>query len=298
MTAVETLTAAEALRHCRTITRTRARNFYYGLKLLPEPQRSALYAIYAWMRRADDLVDDCTEGAETARRRLDEFSRATDAALAGDPVSEEPLWIGLADTASRFDIHRDLLHAMIEGQLEDVEGRRYETFEQLRSYCHRVASSVGLICIEVWGYQDDSARQLAIDRGVAFQLTNILRDFKDDYDNGRVYLPLDSFREFDLEPDALRRWEDPQRGLAFLRHHVDVAERTYRRSEGLEELITPTCVPTLWTMTSIYRRLLRKIAAEPGQIITGRRLRLSAAHKGAIALQAVWRRQQVRTRVG
>ena len=286
MRAVAGSKAEPALRHCRAITRRRARNFYYGLTLAPEPQRSALFAVYAWMRRADDLVDGADGQPDAQRQGLEVFRAATDVALEGRADGDDPLWIALADVAARFDLDRAHFHAMLDGQLEDARGRRYETFEQLREYCYRVASAVGLICIEVWGYRDPAARDLAVDRGIAFQLTNILRDYKQDFDAGRVYLPRQAFEACRLEPRELRRWSPPDRCRRLIEDHLELAESFYRRSVPLDAMITASCRPTLWAMTRIYHGLLEKIKQSPPRIVLGKRLRLSALQKSAIAFRA------------
>jgi phytoene synthase len=276
----------EALRHCRDVTRHRARNFYYGLKLTPEPQRSALYSIYAWMRRADDLVDSAA--AETGGRRhaLEAFRVATDAALGGSSAGDDPLWVALSHTASRYDLPREAFHGVLEGQSEDLSGRRYETFGQLRVYCERVASTVGLICISIWGYHDPSARELAVERGIAFQLTNILRDYKQDYDAGRVYLPQEDFDRHRLTPAQLRTWGEPARCRSLVLEQVARARSFYDRSAPLEGMITPSCRPTLWAMTTIYHGLLQKLERLPERIVSDHRLRLSSMRKGIVALRA------------
>jgi phytoene synthase len=278
----------KALQTCEAITRRRARNFYHGLKLTPEPQRSALFAIYAWMRRADDLVDSASADAAGLRRRLDAFRAATDAALGDRETDDDYLWIALRATARRFDLRPGYFHAMLEGQIDDVAGRRYDTFDEVREYCYRVASTVGLICINVWGYRNPAAPELAVDRGIAFQLTNILRDYKQDYDTGRVYLPGEDFRRHGLDPEGLRYWRDPKRCQRMVMQQVARAAAYYRRSEPLDDMITPGCRPALWAMTRIYRGLLERIERSPHRIVGRRRLRLNGLHKGVIALRARW----------
>jgi phytoene synthase len=281
---------ADALAHCRDVTRHRARNFYYGLKLTPEPKRSALYSIYAWMRRADDLVDSVADDAGGRREAIDAFRAATDAALDGADAGDDWLWIALRDTASRYDLPRAAFHGVLDGQIEDLSGERYEKWSELRRYCERVASTVGLLCISVWGFRDPAARDLAVERGIAFQLTNILRDYKQDYDAGRVYLPDEDFHENRLTPDMLRRWGEPKRCREFVLDQVARAQSFYERSSPLEAMVTADCRPTLWAMTEIYRGLLNKLEAGPERIVADQRLRLSSWHKGMIALRARRRR--------
>ncbi len=295
MTAVDVDNAAEAMRYCRDLTRRRARNFYYGLKLLPEPQRSALYAIYAWMRIADDLADGSGIEPEAAKRRIEEFRRVTEEALIGPATDGDPVLVGLQQTAAAFPIKAEHFYAMLAGQLDDLNGRRYETFEDLRRYCVRVASSVGLICIEIWGFEGDDTQGYAVDRGIALQLTNILRDYCEDYDVGRVYLPAEDFRRHELTPDELRRWSDPRKCEGFLLEQIDRAESYYVGSKPLDERIDRACVPTLWAMTEIYHRILHKMRADPSQVVLGPRIRLSAAHKGAIAIRSRFKGHGPRT---
>jgi phytoene synthase len=280
---------ALAYAHCRAITRTRARNFYYGIRLSREPHRSAIYAVYAWMRLADDLVDsaDAAELA-TLEQRIIAFRDATDQALQGRPAADSPLWPALADTARRFNLPAEHFHEMLEGQLDDARRTTYDTYEQLLQYCQRVASTVGLICIEIWGYRDPAARDYAAERGVAFQLTNILRDMAEDDAIGRTYLPREDFARFDVTLDDLRTWNKPDACRSVLEATIERAEAAYEQSAPLDQLVHPRGRPTLWAMTSIYRGLLEKIKADPQRVMLGRRVRLSALHKGAIALRAKW----------
>jgi phytoene synthase len=281
---------ASVLRHCREVTRTRARNFYYGLKLLPEPQRSALYAVYAWMRMADDLVDDESVDAACKQQRLEAFRAKTEQAIAGKPSDDDPMWAGLAYVVQQFSLQRDHLNAMLEGQLADVHELHVDTFETLRAYCYNVASTVGLVCIEIWGYHDTRAPELAIERGVAFQLTNILRDFREDFDSGRVYLPADEFAQHGLDAHDLRHWAKPDACRALMQMHIARVESFYQKSAALDGMITSSCRPTLWAMTSIYRGILEKIKTDPQQIMSPQRVRLSALHKVVIAVKARWLR--------
>lgn len=284
----------DAVRHCRDITRRCARNFYYGLKLLPEPRRSAMFTIYAWMRSADDLVDASGGNREEATRAVHLFRAQTQAALDGRVVDENPLWLALASVAQAYKLPADQFHAAIDGQLDDLGQAEYETFDDLRAYCERVGSSVGLICLEIWGYRDATARSLAVDRGIAFQLTNILRDVAEDFDAGRVYLPRTDFARHGLTPRSLRAWSDAGACQRMIHEQIDRAAEFYARSAGLDSLITPDCRPALWAMTSIYRGLLQKMRRSPAQVVLGRRVRLNSFRKAAIAIRARWSRASVR----
>ena len=287
MSSADTAVVRHAFAWCRDVTRRRARNFYYGIKLTPEPRRRAMYALYAWTRRADDIVDDDTDDSGNRLDRVRAFLGDTDRALDGELPDDSPLWIALRDVASRYDLAREDFHAMIDGQLEDLADHvHYSTFDDLRLFCYRVASTVGLMCISIWGYDDPAARDLAIDRGIAFQLTNILRDYREDYDRQRVYLPLEDFHRHDLTPADVRTWSHPQRCSAFMGEQADRAAEFYRRSASLDAMITPSCRPSLWAMTSIYRELLTRIRRDPSRVVLGGRVRLNPWRKATIAIQA------------
>lgn len=275
-----------AIAECERVTRLRARNFWYGLRLTPGERRSAMFVVYAWMRAADDLADAEGMRAEERVRRIAEFRAATDAALAGRPVDGSAVWRGLAWVASRHPLEPREFHDMLDGQLSDVQPATYRSWDDLRAFCYRVASTVGLVSIRIWGFSDPDAPRLAVERGIAFQLTNILRDFREDHELGRTYLPLEDFRRFDLTPERLRLWEEPAQCAEFMRAQCDRAEQFYARSGPLDAMITPSCRPTLWAMTEIYRGLLGRIRADPAAVMRDRRVRLSPFRKAWIAWRA------------
>jgi len=276
-----------ALEHCRDITRARARNFYYGLKLLPEPKRSALYAIYAWMRHADDIIDDALT-TDDARSELNHFTILTKDALDQRIFTSDPIWMAFAETARAFELNPQPFLDMIEGQVADLEGRAIETTDDLFTYCRQVASTVGLVCIEIWGYDDPAAPGLAVDRGIAFQLTNILRDVQEDVQRDRCYLPAAQLREAGISPDDLVNWRPSDRCEAIVTGWINIARDHYERSAPLDGMIDAACRPTLWAMTTIYRELLDRIARDPRRVVEDRRVRLTALHKTSIALKAKW----------
>lgn len=292
----------DAYEQCRRITRANARNFYFGLRLTPEPKRSSLYAIYAWMRRADDLVDDSL-GDEAAladfRERTSRVFRGAwrphrDPGHAAEAVDDQAMWHAFADTVSRFRLRETEFREMIEGQLSDLHGATYENLDDLITYCRHVASTVGQVCISVWGFDGSTrARRLAEWRGIAFQLTNILRDYAEDYDVGRVYLPADDFARFGLSPEELRHWSRPEPCLEFMRFQIKRAAEYYDRSAPLIETVHEDGRAALAAMTRIYRRLLDLIAVTPRRAASGSaRIRVATSRKIMIGLTAAWTKRR------
>lgn len=287
---------AAAYAECGRITKLRARNFFYGLRLTPEPRRSAIYSIYAWMRAADDAAD-AQDTLESKRARLAEYRELTDRILAGEPLPPDAprYWLGVGATVHTYPIDPSLFHEMLDGLVEDLSHDGYDTDQQLWRYCYRVASTVGLVCISIWGLtggaDPHAARELSIRRGQAFQRTNILRDFAEDFDStpGRVYLPKSSFAARGLTPSDVRAWKDPARCGAYIAEQAAIARAEYLASAGLESMIDPACAPTLWAMTRIYSDILRLIEENPRRVVEDRRIRLAAPRKAGIALRASWR---------
>ena len=296
--------AAYAL--CAQITRTRARNFYYGLRLLPEPKRSAMYSIYAWMRAADDAVDEAGSNQER-QARLAAFRQQTDRVLTDahaedfasgntdDPQSPPTLWLAFRTTVQRFPLERRIFLDTLDGMEDDLRTFEYQTEEELSQYCYRVACTVGLACVRVWGLRagvnPEVADELAILRGQAFQRTNILRDFKEDFDSEpcRTYIPRDAMQRAGLTAKAVRAWSNPDACRALILEQAALARSYYTRSAELENLIQPDSRPTLWAMTRIYSGILAIIEDRPERIITDNRVRLSSLAKSSIALRATAR---------
>lgn len=281
---------------CREVTRARARNFFYGLRLTPEPRRSAVYSIYAWMRAADDEAD-AEADQENRHARFGRFRALTERVLGGD-LSAAPrpsFWPAFAATVRSYPIDHRVIRSMLDGLEADLDHRGYETLEELEHYCYCVGSTVGLTCVNIWGLAEgvdpQAARVKAEARGKAFQLTNILRDVAQDFDGSpsRVYLPAEVLDGHGLTAEGLRRWADPARCRSLMMAEAGRAEALYAASEGLEGMIDPACAPALWGMTRIYHGLLEVILADPARPFTGRRVRLSSARKFGIALQALMR---------
>lgn len=258
--------------YCRRLARRAAGNFYRGMRLTPEPKRSSIFAIYAWMRTADDLADGPGAGPDRAEV-IDSFRQETVAAI--DPAAPQPgpggLWLALRDTVDTYGIPVGHLHAMLDGQVDDLGTVAVKDFGQLERYCYRVASVVGLTCVKVWGDDGDPAvGGLAERRGVALQLTNVLRDVAEDAERGRVYLPADELARFGVSPDQLRAGPASADFLALMRFQIDRARAYYAASAGLEQHLTRDCRATSWAIMRTYRVLLERIARRPDRVLCGR----------------------------
>jgi 15-cis-phytoene synthase len=266
------ITVEESYRRVEQIARQRARNFYYSFLLLPREKRLAMCAVYAFMRECDDISDEDGAGSIDARRAaLTQWRAELDSALAGRPVAS-PIWPAFADTSARFKIPPRYFHEMIDGVASDLEARTIENFNDLYRYCYHVASVVGLTIIHIFGFESDQALDLAEKCGIAFQLTNILRDVREDSENGRSYLPAD---ERQAHPD--------QKSL--LRSLGARAEAYYGESRPLLGMVHKDSQASLWALIEIYHRLLKKIDRADYDVLT-QRIRLSAFEKTRIVLRA------------
>ena len=266
--------------HCVRVARSRARNFYYSFLALPKQKRLAMCALYAFMRECDDLSDEAGATLDAlARWRSD-----LDASLSGRPAAHA-VWPALIDTVQRYRIPPRYLHEMIDGVSSDLVLHRVETFDDLYRYCYLVASVAGIATIHVFGFDDPSALPLAEKCGIAFQLTNIIRDVKEDALNGRVYLPAEDLARFGVAPESLSGALTP--GLRrLLEYEAARARRYYDESRPLLGLIHADSRPALWALIEIYSRLLHHIERRGYDVMQGR-IRLSTIEKSAIALRAV-----------
>ncbi len=272
--------AAESYAWCRQVARDRAKNFYYSFLLLDKPRRDAMCAIYAFMRICDDLSDEPGAKSEAA---LDEWRRDMASALDGGSP-QHIVWPAFQDTARRYRIPREYFHSMIDGVKSDIHFQPVETFEQLYRYCYQVASVVGLTVVHVLGFDDPAALPLAEKCGVAFQLTNILRDVKEDYSNGRVYLPAGDLSLFGVHPDSFAGpglTDETRRLFEFQAHR---ARRFYDESAPLVEMVHRDGRPMLRALIATYSQLLERIEAS-GYEVLRERISLSKARKLWILLR-------------
>ena len=284
---------------CRHIARSAAKNFYYGFLVLPARKRNALSAVYAFMRHADDISDDPSVHAEQRREKLNEWIDAFRRVSAGERT-DDPVLMALADTQKAFAIPLELLEKLVEGTAMDLPGQtgptatsevrpRYETFDDLYDYCYHVASVVGLICIRIFGYRDPRAEKLAEQTGVAFQLTNIIRDVKEDREMGRVYLPTEDLDRFGVGANALANGNAAAILRPVLEFEAQRARELYRSADELVPLVDDDSQPALWTLVEVYRRLLERIAAR-GYDVFSDRVRLSTFEKVGILAKGFVRR--------
>src|SRR6266498_2386994 len=243
-----------AYRHCEGVTRSRARNFYYGIRLLPPAKRGALSAVYAFARRVDDIGD----GALEPQDKLDRLATAR-AELAQLDHHHDPVLVALDDASQKFPLPLKAFGELIEGVEMDVRGTSYATFDDLRHYCRCVAGSIGRLSLGVFGTRDiDTAAPLADTLGVALQLTNILRDIREDYRDGRVYLPAEDFKRFGTELRPNRSgWPAPDPKLVDLvTFEAERARDWYSRGLRLMPLLDRRSAACTGAMAGIYFRLL------------------------------------------
>ena len=285
---------AKSRAYCCELTKHAAKNFYYGLKLLPEPKRSAMYALYAYMRLVDDIADDDTHRTADQRLRdLQQWRQCTQAAMRGEPPKGHILWPAFAELVHRYRIPAKLFDDMIDGQQQDMTPAPMQTFADLHAYCYRVASVVGLASIYVWGVPGGKVadvEQLGIDRGIAFQLTNVLRDLKEDAARGRCYLPVEDLEKFGVTQKEIADGAVTPAFIEMMRFEIERAEGFYRSSSPLEERVSADSRPTLMAMTEIYHGLLQKIAQRPERVLHGR-VRLSTTAKLMIGWRAMRNRK-------
>jgi len=306
----------DAYAYCASITRARAANFYYGIRLLPADRRRGMCAVYAFARRVDDIGDGTLEPGEKLRRLDAEARTLTELELADRRAlwSSDPVMLALADTYERFALPPGALGELIEGVRMDVNGVSYERFEDLVLYCRRVAGAIGRVCLPVFGARDEvstagpEAETLADDLGVAMQLTNILRDVREDAENGRVYLPAEDLRRFGVVGEdqltsapavlasLLGGTEGSAAGAAdgahlerlhsLVRFQADRAHQWFERGMQLAPLLDRRSAACLQAMAGIYRRLLNRIQAHPERALATR-ISLPVPEKAWVALHSM-----------
>jgi phytoene synthase len=268
--------------HCRDIVLRAKSNLGRAFWLLPDPQRRGMDALYAFARDADDLVDREAPAEERATD-LQRFREQLDRTLQG--TGELQLSPALQDTVQRYQIPQEPLFDLLDGCEMDLEPRRYANWHELREYCLRVASSVGLACLCIWDCRDPAARQPAIDCGLALQLTNILRDLREDAARGRVYLPQDELARFGVSEADIFSGKPSDKTAELIRFEVARAKQLYASAHRAMPLIPQPARRLYWLMHETYFRLLQKIEREPN-VVFERRVGLSWPTKVWLATRA------------
>ena len=304
---------------CRAIARREAKNFYYSFCVLPKNKSNAMCAVYSFMRKADDLADDETLSVEARREAMAAWTANWREARSAAAVSD-PIFLALNDTQRRFGISDELLEKLVQGTTLDLQPVQpgvtrltidpkvsrpeigssgtaagqtaaarpldvYDTFDDLYRYCYLVASVVGLVCIRIFGYADPRAEELAERTGIAFQLTNILRDVREDAERGRIYLPQEALRRTGSSVESICKVcagspvDAATREL--LRMEIERAREYYRGAADLIPLLDPEARPAMRVLAQIYRELLERIAAHP-EAVFQKRVSVPKARKLAI----------------
>lgn len=260
---------AASYEYCRQLTRRTAHNFGYAFLALPRDRREAMHALYAFMRIADDCSDDPSLTIEERRTALQAWSTAFHAGLAGE-LGDHPALPAVVDTVRRYAIPEQYFQDVLVGVARDMEPVAIATYAELEDYCYLVAGAVGLCCLSIWGIRHPDAIPRGIECGLAFQLTNILRDIGEDRDLGRVYLPSEDLRRFDLTANQFGTSAAAERYRALMEFEVARAHACYVRSEALYDLIEPVGRPILRAMRDIYHGLLYEIERRRYDVFTRR----------------------------
>jgi phytoene synthase len=277
---ISTVPLEASERYCREVARKRAKNFYYSFVLLSPEKKNAMCAMYAFMRYCDDLSDE--PGAN--RAALDRWRDALTEALAGHPDSGL-VWPAFLDAVERYKIPHEYFYDMIEGVASDLDVRTFQTFHELYQYCYRVASVVGLTIVHIFGFDSPSALPLAEKCGIAFQLTNILRDIHEDAGIGRVYLPADDLDRFGVAFDDLKQSRRTESFVRLMAFEIARARQYYEESAPLAGLVHKESQGSLRALIAIYAGLLERIAESPSDVLR-RRISLPAVEKVWIVLRS------------
>jgi len=286
---------AVAYQECRAIAKREAKNFYYAFVALPRHKSDAMCAIYAFMRRADDLSDDESISIPERRIAMKQWLDSWRATRAGSPTTDS-IFLAVNDTQRRFAIPDELLEQLVRGTTMDLEEnidgvvpltaapsgvaapertfQAYESFDDLYRYCYLVASVVGLVCIKIFGYTDPRAERFAEETGIAFQLTNILRDVREDAERGRLYLPIEDIQSAGADVgqllSATHTHRPSQPVIALMRLEIERARGYYQAADQLIPLLDRDSRAAMNVLASIYRGLLERVAKDPAKVFVER----------------------------
>ena len=268
----------------KDIAKTSRSSFYYAFNLLPEEKRDAMNTVYAFCRKTDDIIDEGNESYELKYDKLHKWRVELEKAFIGH--SDYTLLNKLGRTIHKFNIPYEPFFELLKGMEMDLQNNRYLTFDDLRLYCYRVASTVGLMCIEIFGYKHKSAKEFAINLGIALQLTNILRDIKKDSLKGRIYLPQEDLQKFSYGEEDIFNQKYDNRFTALMKYEVERAEKFFDIATENLNLDDKKAMFAARAMQHIYKRLLEKII-EAEYNIYKKNIRVNSFEKVGISL-GVW----------
>ena len=270
-----TLDLESAYEACREITRREAKNFYYAFLTLPAAKRRAIYAAYAFCRHCDDSVDEETS-TDAKLKALTDLQASLDSTYSGNASS--PVYVALADVAQKYGIPQDYFQEVILGVESDLVKDRFQNFEELKEYCYRVASVVGLICLQIFGYENDDAKEYAVDLGLAMQLTNIIRDVREDFEMGRVYLPQDEMAGFGYTEEDLKNRVRNQAFHDLMEFQAQRAREYFDRGFKLLPYLSRRSRACPAVLGALYSKVLDRIEASDYDVLESR-VSLSKAEK-------------------
>ena len=268
---------------CQQLTRREAKNFYYAFVTLPLEKRKAIYAAYAFCRHCDDSVDEAASVEDKLSALADLRSSLARAYQGQAPT---PAFLALADAADRYSIPQEYFQEIILGVESDLVKTRYQNFDELRQYCYRVASVVGLVCLQIFQYRDEAAREHAVDLGLAMQLTNIMRDVREDWSMGRVYLPQDEMARFGYTEEQLEAGVRNDAFVQLLRFQGDRAREYFRSGFRLLPYLSRRSRACPAVLGAIYSRVLDRIEASEYNVLGEQRIALSTGEKARITAKA------------
>jgi len=262
--------------YCQEKAAASGSSFYYSFLFLPKPRREAIIALYAFCREVDDIADECTD-FQVARTKLNWWRAEIDNLYQGQP--QHPVTKALAPAVAAYDLSAEHFHEIIDGMEMDLEYNRYQDFKQLQLYCYRVASVVGLLSASIFGYRNRDTLKYAHDLGMAFQLTNIIRDVGEDARRNRIYLPLDELTRFGVLEDDILHSHESEQVRQLLEFQIERAESFYDRALNALPAEDRKQQRTGLIMTAIYRTLLREIKAGGAQQVLNARISLTPLRK-------------------
>ncbi len=282
----------ESYRHCEYVAKTQARNFYFSFVTLPPDKKAAMCAIYAFMRYSDDVSDEAAINTSKAEE-MQAWRKALTNALNGE-YADNLILPAFHDTVMKYKIPESYFHELIDGTEMDLTINRYATWEELRVYCYRVACLVGFVCIHVWGFDPAEGKALEYSEacGLAFQLTNILRDIKEDHERNRIYLPADEMQQFKVSEDMLGASQVTTELRELIKYEVHRAELLYEDAWKLMPLLHKDGQSTLRIMIEIYYGILSEIKRSDYEILNKRASVPTVKKLGLVA--KAWVRSRMR----